>query len=77
VTALSPGDDTFDVASDVEIEVDYACDVFDDPVSQADTNDIVGRYLHALRNRDLQTVMAVVAEDAEYWIAGDNPVAGT
>ncbi|HEU4735231.1 MAG TPA: nuclear transport factor 2 family protein [Kofleriaceae bacterium] len=46
-------------------------------MSQAETKEIVGRYLQALRNRDLPTFMAVVAEDAEYWIAGDHPVAGT
>ncbi|MFI9328905.1 nuclear transport factor 2 family protein [Kitasatospora sp. NPDC052868] len=45
--------------------------------SATDSKNVVLRYLRALRERDIPTVLEVLAEDVEYWIAGDLPISGT
>ncbi|WP_369229112.1 nuclear transport factor 2 family protein [Streptomyces sp. R21] len=37
----------------------------------------VERYLRAIADRDAPTVIQLLADDVEFWIAGDHPVCGT
>ncbi|MFI0241420.1 nuclear transport factor 2 family protein [Streptomyces sp. NPDC016845] len=37
----------------------------------------VERYLRAIADRDAATVLGLLGEDVEFWIAGDHPVCGT